>query len=278
MRIVISASRRTDIPGFYMRWLENRIRQGGVDVRNPVIPDRTYTVSLLPQDVHTIVLWSKNFGPFLDSCLSRDPRFRWYFNFSLVDCPQWERGVPLLQDRLQQVREIAHRWSPRHINWRFDPIVFWEEGRKNNLASFAPISDAMAEIEVTRCTLSFVTWYSKIKKREAARNLGFYDPPHSQKIDLLTRMSAFAYERGIVLESCCNDAWLEAPGVVKGRCIDGILLSELAGKRCSLARDGSQRSDCGCTKSVDIGSYQMSCLHDCLYCYAKPVSRLQSTP
>ncbi|MBN2329379.1 MAG: DUF1848 family protein [Candidatus Omnitrophica bacterium] len=271
MRTVISASRRTDIPGFYMRWLENRIRQGGVEVRNPVMKDRTYHVSLRPEDVHTIVLWSKNFRPFLDSPLSRDQRFRWHFNFSLVDCPEWERGAPPLDERLRQAREIAGRWSPHHINWRFDPIVFWEGGRRNNVESFQPICDVMGELGVSRCTVSFVSWYNKVTKREIVRELDYYDPPLTQKLDILSRLSDIARERGMTLASCSNDALLAAEGVEKGRCIDGRLLSELAGERCSLARDGSQRSDCGCTKSSDIGGYQMSCPHNCLYCYAKPV-------
>lgn len=271
MRTVISASRRTDIPGFYMSWLERRIHQGSVDVRNPVMRDRTYRVSLHPEDVHTIVLWSKNFRYFLKSPLSRDERFRWYFNFSLVNCPEWERGVPPLEERLAQAKELANRWTPRHINWRFDPIVFWEEGRRDNLDSFAPIADWMAELGVPRCTFSFVTWYKKVTQRTWVKESGFYDPPLSQKIDILSNLNAAARERGIRLESCCNDALLAAEGVVKGSCIPGSLLAELAGERCSLARDASQRADCGCTRSADIGGYTMSCPHQCLYCYAKPV-------
>ena len=73
-----------------------------------------------------------------------------------------------------------------------------------------PFCDFMAEIGVQRCTFSFVTWYNKVKRRDVVSELGFYDPPHEQKVDLLSRMSGYAKERGIVLESCCNDALLEA--------------------------------------------------------------------
>jgi len=271
MRKVISASRRTDIPGFYMPWLERRIKQGGVDVRNPVMKHQKYHVSLKPEDVHSIVLWSKNYRPFLESALSQDERYRWYFNFSLVDCPQWERRVPGLDERLKQVREITKRWSARHINWRFDPIIYWDGGRRNNLNSFAPICDVMAGVGITRCTISFVTWYKKVKQRPAVQSLGFYDPPMEQKIDVLSRMSSYAHDRGITLESCCNDALLQAEGIKRASCVNGPLLTELSGERCSAARDNSQREGCGCTKSSDIGGYAMSCFHNCLYCYAKPV-------
>jgi len=271
MRTVISASRRTDIPGFYMRWFEYHLRKGFIEVRNPVIRDRTYRVDLLPENVHTLVLWSKNFRPFLDSSISKTDCYRWYFNFSLVDCPEWEPGVPPLLERLRQVREIAQRWSPRWINWRFDPIVFWEAGKKNNLSSFYRLCDFMAEQGIRRCTFSFVTWYNKVQKRTRAEGLDFFDPPLTQKIEILNEMVRYAQERRMALESCCNDSLLAAEGVTRGRCIPGPLLSELAGEPCSTARDASQRPDCGCAKSADIGNYTMSCPHGCVYCYAKPI-------
>jgi len=221
MRAVISASRRTDIPGFYMHWLEYHLRQGFVDVRNPVVKDKTYRVSLRPEDVHTIVLWSKNYRPFLDSPVSRNPAYHWYFNFSLVDCPEWERGVPPLEERLRQARELAARWSPHHINWRFDPILFWEGGRRNNLGAFPSLCDFMAGLGVFWCTFSFVTWYNKVKARKECRSLDFYDPPLSQKVDILSGLSAYTRPRGITLESCCNDELLAAEGISKGHCIHG---------------------------------------------------------
>ena len=36
--MIISASRRTDIPAFYADWLLTRIREGYVFVRNPMQP------------------------------------------------------------------------------------------------------------------------------------------------------------------------------------------------------------------------------------------------
>jgi len=278
MRAVLSASRRTDIPAFYMRWLEHHVQKGFVDVRNPVVKERTYRVSLRPEDVHTIVLWSKNFRPFLDSPLSRSNQFRWYFNFSLVDCPEWEPGVLPLPERKKQIAELCERWSPRHINWRFDPIVYWDNGDKNNLVGFPALCDFMAEKGVRRCTFSFVTWYNKIKIRLKETSLKFYDPSLNQKLDALGWMAEMAKARNIALESCCNDALLKVEGIARGRCIHSALLSELAGEPCSQARDSSQRKDCGCTKSSDIGGYQMSCPHGCLYCYAKPVSPRKTDP
>jgi hypothetical protein len=270
MRTVVSASRRTDLPAFYMAWLEQRFRDGVAQVPNPVVRDRSYCVSLRPEDVHTVVLWSKDFAPFLKSPLAADCRYNWYFNFSLVDCLEWEPGVPPVEVRLGQMREIVRRWSPRHLNWRFDPIVFWEGGRRSNLESFRPLCDSLAELGVTRCTFSFATWYNKIRKRPDVESKYVYDPTTAEKLERLQALVEYARERGMTLESCCNDSLLAVAGVRKGSCINGPLLAELAGEPCSHARDVSQRPQCGCTRSQDIGSYLMGCAHNCLYCYANP--------
>ena len=84
MKTVVSASRRTDIPAFYMTWLEERIQQGFVDVPNPVRKDQSSHVCLRPESVHTLVLWSKNFHPFLQSSLARNNQYRFYFQFTLA--------------------------------------------------------------------------------------------------------------------------------------------------------------------------------------------------
>lgn len=49
--MIVSASRRTDIPAFYSRWFFNRLRQGYVLVRNPAAPRRISRISLGPEDV-----------------------------------------------------------------------------------------------------------------------------------------------------------------------------------------------------------------------------------
>ena len=49
---IISASRRTDIPAFYMDWFMNRLDAGSATYPNP-FSKQMHTVSLQPDDVHT---------------------------------------------------------------------------------------------------------------------------------------------------------------------------------------------------------------------------------
>ena len=58
--MIISASRRTDIPRFHSDWMLNRIREGFVDVRNPMFPSQVSRYSLSPDVVDGIVFWTKD--------------------------------------------------------------------------------------------------------------------------------------------------------------------------------------------------------------------------
>ena len=63
-KIVLSASRRTDIPAFYMPWFMEQIKNGRFPVVNP-FNRRESIVPATPDQVHSIVFWSKDFGNFL---------------------------------------------------------------------------------------------------------------------------------------------------------------------------------------------------------------------
>ena len=63
-QIVISASRRTDIPAFYMDWFMEQIKKEVFEITNPY-KRRKSTIPATPDKVHTIVFWSKNFDFFM---------------------------------------------------------------------------------------------------------------------------------------------------------------------------------------------------------------------
>lgn len=49
--MIISASRRTDIPAFYHQWFMNRIRAGYCLVPNPFNRQQVYRIDLTPKNV-----------------------------------------------------------------------------------------------------------------------------------------------------------------------------------------------------------------------------------
>lgn len=65
MLMIISASRRTDIPAFYSDWFLNRIKEGFVDVRNPMNYHQVSRVSLSPDVIDCIVFGARTLNPCL---------------------------------------------------------------------------------------------------------------------------------------------------------------------------------------------------------------------
>jgi hypothetical protein len=271
MKQVVSISRRTDIPAHYLDWLIERIDEGTVEVVNPFNPAQWRTVSLRPEDVHTLVFWSKDYGRLLREL----PRFEKYPNlllhFTINDCPMLEPRIPPLPERLTQAETIVKTFGPERLAWRFDPLVFWNNGENDNIESFERIAEFVAGLGVGRCTFSFAQWYNKCVRRAKKLGFDYYDPPLAERLEAAESLAQTAKGFGIVMQSCCGDDLTGVDNVEKAHCIDGGLLYELAGEPCDTRRDTSQRKMCGCTKSVDIGSYSdQRCLHGCLYCYANP--------
>lgn len=63
--MIISASRRTDIPAFYAPWFFNRLQEGYLLVPNPFDPRTLSRISLGRDVVDCIVFWTKNPAPML---------------------------------------------------------------------------------------------------------------------------------------------------------------------------------------------------------------------
>lgn len=284
-QIVISASRRTDIPAFYLEWFMDRIARGFFEVPNPY----NRNVSVVPATadrVHTIVFWSKDFGPFLadgigDKLLKRG--FHLFFNFTVnSEAPLLEPRVPPLADRLGQLEELSRRFGPQVIHWRFDPICYFRSGNgglQNNLDHFERIAAVAASAGLQRCITSFVDLYAKVRTRVARTGGGlrFEDPPPDRKIAILLQVEELLREKDIALHLCCEKELLDAlppdSGIGPSSCIPNDLLMSVYGGRLPLRKDTGQRlgQGCGCRVSSDIGSYrEHPCYHSCLFCYANP--------
>ena len=285
-KIVISASRRTDIPAFYMKWFMRRIDMGWFDVVNPY----NKHVSIVPagQDkVHTILFWSKNFGPFIKNGFGeklKKKRYNLYFNFTINSRESLlEPNVPALEERMRQLEYLCRNFGAGSISWRFDPICFYKtkDGKiHDNLHDFNYISSKVSQYGIKRCITSFMDDYHKIRKRTAKiPGFAFIDPPIETKSKIVLKMKDELSDKNISLQTCCEKELLsilpENSGITKSSCVPNDLLIELFGGHLSLKKDSGQRikNGCGCKVSTDIGSYSLHpCYHNCLFCYANPAS------
>jgi len=286
-KIVISVSRRTDIPAFYMPWFMNRIEKGSFGVPNPY-NRKVSIVPAAPDKVHTIVFWSKNFGPFIDARHGerlQKQGYNLFFNFTInSENAILEPQVPPIKNRLDQLAHLCDRFGPEAIQWRFDPICFFETGNgiiENNLQDFAQIAEKAAQSGITRCITSFMDDYPKIRKRTASMpGFAFTDIPIDQQKEIALRMEHVLSPIDICLFVCCERELLAAlpvdSTISQSACIPNDFLVKLYGGNLSLKKDTGQRAKagCGCKVSVDIGSYQQhACYHSCLFCYANPATK-----
>ena len=289
MKTVISASRRTDIPAFYMDWFMSGIQKGCFEVVNPYRRNM-FLVPATTADVHSIVFWSKNFGDFIAGKYGQKLEADGYhllFTFTLnSELTLLEPGLPPLAERLAQLEYLCRHHDPRSVHWRFDPICFYRTENadiEDNLKDFRAIAEKAATLGVTRCITSFMDMYPKIKKRQARQPaVAFVDISLEKKKRTLSDMCAILEPLGISLQTCCERELMDQIGddlpVIQGACIPNDLLMDLYGGRVSLGKDSGQRikAGCACMKSVDIGSYdRQPCYHNCLYCYANPVAGIR---
>ncbi|HDN80842.1 MAG TPA: DUF1848 family protein [Chloroflexi bacterium] len=277
VRHVISASRRTDIVTWYAAWFTKAIHRGWVKVRHPFSND-FYLVSLKPEDVHTVVLWSKDFSPLLENryglrdALSKYDQLFCHFTITGLGATPLEPKVPPWQEAVRQLPELVKLvGDPRRVTLRFDPIIHWEEAGEilSNLPLAEPILRAAAENGITSVRISFATIYGKVRKRKGWK---WIDPPLERKLEITSELVRMARSLGLTIHSCADTSLLQA-GALPSRCIDGELLSRLhpKGFKAPTEKDRGQRPQCGCTVSIDIGSYTMKCPSGCVYCYAHPI-------
>ncbi len=264
---IISCSRRTDIPAFYSEWLMQRLRAGSAAYPNP-FSRQVHSVSLRPEDVHSIVFWSKHYAPLLPHLDELDERgYRYYFHYTITGAPRsLEPHAPPWEHSVAVFRALAARTTPRQVLWRFDPIVFGDElGPECYTRRFREIATALAGA-TERCYFSFASYYGKVKRRMEQAGIRYADPPLAEKHALVAALAGIAGDCGIGLYACCQEA-LVAGRVQKAHCVDGDLLAQLFPDRPHVAELRPTREQCGCFASRDIGMYD-TCPFGCVYCYA----------
>lgn len=279
MKRIISASRRTDLVAHFPQWLAAAVSKGKAGVKGP--SGKIYAVSLKPEVVHTMVLWSKDFSSLLEdryglrTGLSRFDQLYFLFSVTGLGGTFIERGVPPASVAREQLPALVRlAGHPRRVSLRFDPVVFWREDglERTNLDFFENLAPAVAALGIRDVRFSITQWYGKAVRRSCAAGFDFRDPPLEEKKAAAERLARVASAWGLNLFACSQNILAEVPGVRPSACIDGALLQELhpRGEPASLTKDKGQRRECRCTESVDIGSYSQACPHSCLYCYANP--------
>lgn len=257
--MIVSASRRTDIPALFSRWFYTRVKQGYVLLRNPYNPMQVSRVTLTPDRVDGFVFWTKNAAPMLDRIHELD-QFKYYFQYTITPYGRdVERNIP---DKHEVVIPAFIKIGDDKAVWRYDPIFLSERYTWDyHIRAFTRIAEKL-EGHTHRAVLSFVDDYRGVDLSP----LHILPLTPDQQRELTQQLAEIAAAHGIELSSCAEDL-----GIAQSCCVDGRMFGEVKPK------DRNQRGLCGCMESVDIGSYS-TCSNGCVYCYANQYGRIQRYP
>lgn len=269
--LIISASRATDIPAFYLPWFFDRLEKGYIRWRNPFNGRDSY-ISL--SRVRFIVFWSKNPRPLL-AYLPRlsEKGIKCYVQYTLNDYESegLEPNVPPLDERVDTFKKLVNQLGRGSVVWRFDPLILTDKIAEvellKRIESIAHKLKGYAE----KLVISFadIANYSKVCRNLSSAGVLYREWSESDMRSFANELSKM--KLGMKISTCAEKIPLEEFGIEHNRCVDPDLICKLQPELqpilWNVKRDKGQRAACGCAISKDIGAYN-TCPHSCLYCYA----------
>ena len=264
--MILSVSRRTDIPNYYSEWFFNRLKDGKVYVRNPLNAHQVSKIVLSPSVVDCIVFWTKNPAKMIER-LDELNGYDYYFQFTITG---YGRDVEQqLPDKKKVIiptfKKLSEKIGKERIIWRYDPILVNERYTVDyHIRAFSEIAGELAGY-TEKVIISFVDLYAKTLRN--TKDLKPHDLTNDEMLALGGRLAQIAKEHHLKIESCAETIDLHAVGVEHGHCVDKELIERIIGCKLRCKKDKNQRPECGCFESIDIGAYN-TCQNACKYCYA----------
>lgn len=263
--MILSVSRRTDIPTFYLEWFFNRIKEGYVLVRNPMNYHQVSRISLDSKLIDCIVFWTKDPSNIL-ARLDELKEYKYYFQITLTPYDNSiEKNIKNKKDIINSFKILSNKIGKEKVIWRYDPIIITNDIKIDyHLEKFKEFAEAISEY-TELCIISFLDLY-----RKTERNMKNIKPSKITNEDMMylgKELSEIAKSYNIRIETCSEEIDLSTIGIKHSKCIDDNLISRIVGQNLNIGKDKNQRDVCGCVSSIDIGAYN-TCQNGCLYCYA----------
>ena len=265
--MIISASRRTDIPAFYSKWFINGINEGFLYVVNPFNRKQVSKIELNLDTVDCFVFWTKDPKPMIPSLSILDSKgFKYYFQFTLNSYGKdIEKGTRKKTELIKTFIQLSEKIGKEKVIWRYDPILINDYYSKEyHYKWFEEICKRLKGY-TEKCVISFLDLYEKTKRN--TKELSLHEIKKEDMYEIGRNLANIAKKYNIIIETCSEDIDLLNCGIKKGKCIDDRLISKILNSELKVNKDDTQRKECGCIKSIDIGSYN-TCKHYCAYCYA----------
>jgi len=272
--MIISASRRTDIPAFYAEWFFERIKEGFCLVQNPMNPKSVRYIDLTPNSVDVIVFWTKNPDPIIPFLHFLDEmKYSYIFLYTLNNYPKYlEPNLPNITARLKSFKFLSGKIGADRVIWRYDPILLTNSITVDyHINTFDYLCNKLKD-STHRVIISFIDLYKHVESKllTALPKNDYLINIDDNRHEILRLCDAFykiAVRNNIEIASCAEVRNLIESGILPGACIDGAYLTSIFNKSFPLTKDNGQRKECLCVLSADVGLYD-TCKHQCSYCYA----------
>lgn len=263
--MILSASRRTDIPAFYSDWFFERIIDKEIYVRNPINKNQVSILKINPEVVDCIVFWTKNPKDMILK-LNKLKDYNYYFQFTINSYSKdIEENLPQKIFLIDEFKKLSDLIGSDRIIWRYDPIILTPRYTVDyHIEYFQKIAYKLKGY-TKKSVISFLDHYKKIEKNLFKINSVEISDINKKKIGKY--FSEIGKSLNIDIETCAENFSLDEYGINNSSCIDRKLIEKIIGYELKIKKDLNQRKECGCIESIDIGAYN-SCMNGCLYCYA----------
>ena len=270
--MILSVSRRTDIPALYSDWFFDRVKDGFVLVPSPMIANgKVAKVKIEPVKIETnmlggkevsgnvdaIVLWTKNPRPMMTR-LDELKDFTYIFLFTLNPySEEIETDLPSLEERVKTFQELSKTIGADRVVWRYDPILLDKDIDVDwHIKQFESLAKQLNGYTKS-CKFSFLI----------GKHKDIHTPTYSERNEIAKRFAQIAKQYDIEIQSCAEEIDFSKYGIKPSKCIDPEFFEKLLGAKLKTKRKDGTRKNCGCMPCLDIGIYN-TCTHGCMYCYA----------
>lgn len=219
--MIISASRKTDIPAFYSDWFFNRLKAGFVLYKNPFNANQVHRVELTPENVDAFIFWTRKPKPFMKRLDLLEP-YIYYFQYTITGYPRYlEKSTPNPYKAIETFKELSQKIGKERVIWRYDPILLSNTltiaEHKRLFAKIAELLNGFTD----KVVISFADFYAKTERNlkivqipikqeaEIEQKFEFFnilDPKFDDDLrDLISFMMQTAAENGMNIETCAEE-------------------------------------------------------------------------
>lgn len=225
--MILSVSRRTDIPQYYSDWFFNRMKEGFLYVKNPMNSHQVSRIELSPDLVDLVVFWTKNPEPMMKR-IDELGEIPYYIQFTLTGYGRgMEPGLPDKRELIRIFRETAETAGRNRMVWRYDPVLLNERyPAEYHFRAFEAIAEGICGC-TDKVVISFLDCYGKTKRNMRGIPL---ETPDTETMKRMGETFVKTAERfGMRVESCAEAVDLSDVGIRHGSCIDPAMAEQILG-------------------------------------------------